>query len=285
MKTVYFHDKSVSVGSLRDADDCRKAATIATEGRMLGLSAGAVCLLMFDGEYQKSAYEVMNIKGETRGLRPSTLLLSASRFVPMLDERKIAPVLHKIFLNAGEVESRLAALCLIRAPVLPEISLPSTVMSHTSDGTKRIQNWLPEDGNPLCTLLKAMQDAGIVFPAVTSLNLSQEPEIVDQDEGIRFCAEHGIPLFLTDPERGYLPRGSFPILGLDDKGVNLIREGHFSGDLFEKLLGMPIDMTGSLPSKYALLDIPSVIRESTISPSALRRYILSWLEGDADALV
>jgi hypothetical protein len=264
---------------LRDAADCRLAAGAAAEGLTLGLSAGSVCLILFDGARREAAEEVMRIKGEGRGPRPSTLALSARRLAPMLDGERMAPALRAVFLDPIELEDRLAALCLLRAPLRPGVSLPPAVASRSPDGGLWVQNWLPEKGNPLCPLLDALAGCGIDYPAVSSLNLSDEPEIVDQEEAAAFCEKRGIPFFLSDPERRYRPRGSFPILGLDLKGASLLREGHFAAEIFEKLLGAPVDRSRAASSKFDLIEIPSAIGESPLPPARLRRALISWLEG------
>lgn len=156
-------------------------------------------------------------------------------------------------------------------------------VSQTSDGAYWMQTWLPTVDSPASLLVEELREEGVELWAVTSMNVSDQPEIVEQDEGIAFCGTHGIPLFLADPEDKRAVRGSFPIIGIDRGGIRLIREGHFPGYLFEYLLGdAHVDTSQPIPAKYPLLLTPSREAASKLPAHQLRKEIIARLDGEVE---
>ncbi len=273
---------STSTGSIRDVRSCQQAAQILKEGFPIGSFVRGVCVIWIDGENPEAAETVYRIKGERRVGRPSGTVLHAAAFVEMLDVDKIPASLRNVFLDTDELASRLGDLCLIRAPITKDAAerLPASMVSRTPDGTYWLQNWIPFEHKAACLLLEAMRRQNIRLPAVTSMNISGQPELVEQEEGIEFCHTHEIPLFLADPTDQGIIRGSFPIIQVDQTGITLIREGHFPGFLFRYLLDCAeIDVSHPIPSKFPLLQTHSMASASDIPAYQLRREIIALLDG------
>jgi len=173
-------------------------------------------------------------------------------------------------------------LCLIRAPIKKSVAqaLPPDILSQSADGTNWLQNCEITGSGPVIALIQTIRNKGVEFPAVTSMNVSGQPEIVGRVEAEAFCREHSIPLVLANQEDGRKVRGSFPIIEVGEAGVKLVREGHFPGYLFRYLLdGAEVDLSGALPSKFPIMITHSEQVAARTNPGRLREEIIAGLEG------
>src|SRR5512145_1084204 len=111
---------AITVGSLFSQDDCRLAAQSMQAGQAVGVFVRSVSNLWLDGSNELAAETVCQIKGQRRAGRAITTVLPAAEFIELLDVQRIAPAWRAVFLDAQELQARLATLCLIRAPVRAE---------------------------------------------------------------------------------------------------------------------------------------------------------------------
>lgn len=271
-----------SVASIADEASREWAARLVHEGGCVASFVRAVWVLWIDPANRNAVETIYRIKGERRIGRPLGTTLGATSFAEMLDPAKIALDARKIFLDPKELESRLGMLCLIRAPIKKSAvqMLPPDIVSQVADGTIWLQNCVITGSAPVVALIQAMQNLGVQFPAVTSMNVSGQPEIVDRDEAEVFCREHGIPLVLTDSEDQHVVQGSFPIIEVGEAGVKLVREGHFPAYLFRYLLdGADVEVVGAAPARFPLVSTHSEEAAARISASQLREEIIARLQG------
>jgi hypothetical protein len=272
----------VSVSPIRDEQACDTAAVLLREGLPIGTHIRGVCGLWADGQQEDGVEAIYRIKGEQRGGRPLSTTLSAPAFIEKLDPDKISPSVSRLILDERELAARLGSLCFIRAPIRQEVkdSLPDRTVSQSDDGTYWIQNWLPDGCSSALSWMHSLRKANVTLPAATSMNISGEPEIVDQKKGQEFCAANEVPVFLADPQNPGRVRGSFPILRVDHEGITLIREGHFPVNLFRSLLsGWDIDLSAYQGAKFPVVDLPQEIPEMAAEPEALRQRLLEVLDG------
>jgi len=112
------------------------------------------------------------------------------------------------------------------------------------------------------------------------MNVSGEPEIVDLDEGLAFCRDHDVPLFLADLDSPERVKGSFAIVQADEEGMRLLREGHIPARLFRYLTGgWEIDLSDYQPSNYPVADVPEEVEELAPDADLFRLRLLEWLDG------
>lgn len=270
------------MASIRDATACNKAARLLAQGQPVATYIRGVCGLWADGESEPGLDAIYQIKGERRGGRPVGTTLPAAEFIEKLNPDDISSSLHGLMLNMDELARRLGSLCFIRAPIKDEVgeSLPERLVSRSDDGTYWIQNWLPEGCRSARHWMESIGEQGISLPVATSMNVSGEPEIVDQEEGRKFARARGVPMFLADPDDPGRARGSFPILQVDSAGIKLLREGHFTAKLFQLLLsGWHIDLSHYQTAKYPVAELPQASAELGKEPSQLRRTLLEFLDG------
>ena len=270
-------------GEFGDRASTQRAAQLVSAGEPVGTYIDDVGTIWVDATNPAALQKVETIKGEKRTGRPLTAILFAADVVPLLDEEKIPATLHPIFLDPNELAARLGAIAPMRLPVRPAAAaqLPPVLITRTADGITWLQTLLP-DGHPtISELVRAFNKAGVNLPGATSMNVSGQPEIVDQEKALAFSHQHGIPYLLRDPHSSHRVEGSFPILGVGPDGVALLREGHFPGRLFRDLLEYEdIDLSHAKPAKYP---IPAAIREHFthhgLPPHELRAELLRAIQG------
>jgi hypothetical protein len=246
----------VKVGSLRDPDDCRRAAQLMHEGSPVGVFGRSVASIWVDATNTAGVAAVYRIKGAKRTGMPLGMALAVDDLPRLIDPDLIAPELRPLLLDGSDLAARLSTLIWIRFPLrrVAVAALPECLMSNTPDGTRWGQGWITDLGDAHGVLLARLAENGIRLIAPTSMNVSGEPEIVDVEVGAEFCARHGIPLFLRDPDDARAVQGSYPIMEVNRDGVRLVREGHFPSYLLSRLLGgVPVQTEGHRPAKYPVL--------------------------------
>jgi hypothetical protein len=268
--------------SIRDLRACANAARQIESGDVVGSYIRGVCGLWIDGASAKAIGFIDEIKGERRANRPFGTTLDGAEFVRMIDPDQIAPSTRGLFLDADQLRSRLGSLCFLRIPIRKQvgIELPPRLVSQTEEGTYWLQNWIPWGCRSSQLWMEALKGQKIEFPSATSMNVSGNPELVEQEAGVDFCESQGISIFLGDPKSRYEVKGSFPILQVDKAGISLIREGHFPGILFRYLLQeWEIDLSDYTPAKYPLVQTPKELQLGSMAGDALRLALIEHLDG------
>lgn len=271
---------STEVGSLRNPIDRKKAAVLISQGKPIGAFNRGVCAIWGDGSSPAFTESVSEIKGEKRGHRPLAASLTTKEFVSLLDPNKIPPELHSTFFDADELAARTGSLCFFRGPITEAaaIKIPNSMVSRV-DGVPVIQNWDSRGHRPTSALLRTVRNLGVRFPAVTSMNMSGEPEITDQGEGVKFAEEANIPFFLLDPDDQKKAVGSYTIIDVAAEGLRLIREGNIPSELLVELLGTSIDRSNSTTARSIQPLMFPADRIRGVNPRLARVAILSSLSG------
>jgi tRNA A37 threonylcarbamoyladenosine synthetase subunit TsaC/SUA5/YrdC len=268
-------------GSIRDMESCRAGARLLRDGFLVGTFIRGVCGIWVDGGNPDAVERVFQVKGEQRHRRPFGTTLDASAFVQYVNRDQIPAAMHNLLLNEEELVGRLGSLCFIRVPIWKEAGdrFPQGLISQTPDGTYWLQNWLPEGSPTTRKWVEAVKREAVELPVATSMNVSGQPELVDAAEGLQFCSEHAIPLFLDDPEKKEKVRGSFPVIQADREGIKLVREGHFPAALFRYLLdGWDIDLSQAQPAKFPVLAVYGEEDARKMSPHQLREEMINQLD-------
>lgn len=283
MNTMYALDNRTAltaVGSIRDERGCRWAADLVSDGQPVGGFVRAVCAIFVDAGNPDAIEAIYRIKGEGRVGRPLSSVLPTAEFVRLIDPDEVPEELRDVVLDAAELEARFGSLGFIRVPIRREAvkALPPSVLSRAPDGKYRLQNYIPSSDDSVQMLVKEMAARGVKVPAATSMNLSGQPEIVEQYEGIAFCKAQAIPLFLADYKDGGRVRGSFPIVSIDRTGVKLLREGQFPGHLVRNLFGREVDMTNTARAKYPVVQTHCEKCAGRVSPRELHDEIVEYLD-------
>jgi hypothetical protein len=267
-------------GSIRDEGDCRRGASLLRQGSVVGSFIRGVCGIWVNGNDPLAIGAAYRIKGERRGGRPFGLILDAHTLTGLIDRRKIAPSTWSLLLDEEQLASRLGSLCFIRYPVREEAAAslsPSLVSSGA--GGPWLQSWMPGGCEAVTVWMRQIREQGINLPVASSMNVSGQPELVDQEEGVRFCLQHDIPLFLGDTHQP-AAQGSFPILQVDATGVRVIREGHFPNELFDALLDRwDVERTNVQLGKYPLVVTHSLETALATDPRSLRLEMITRLDG------
>jgi hypothetical protein len=269
-----------AVGSMRDERGCRWAADLVKEGQPVGGFVRAVCAIFLDAGNPEATEAIYRIKGEGRVGRPLSSVLPTAEFVRLIDPDEVPEGLRDVVLDAGELEARFGSLGFLRVPIRRDAvkALPPSVVSRTPDGKYLLQNYIPSADESVRMLVDAMREQGVAVLGATSMNVSGQPEIVNQAEGVAFCREHGIPLFLADNKNGGKVLGSFPLVGIDRGGVTMLREGQFPGYLVAYLFGTEVDMANAARAKYPVVRTHCERCAGRVSPRQLHDEIVEFLD-------
>ena len=266
------------VKSLHDPLARREAVELVKKGEPVGIYNRGVCAIWGDGNSSKFYEKVTQIKGEGRAKKPLATTLKTRDFVSLIDSDEVPEILHSVLLNAGRLAGRVGSLCFLRMPIKREIAekFPDYIVSKNEDGKYEMQNWDAAGHTQTNAFVKLLLKNGISLPAVTSMNISGSPEIVDQKEGIDFARKTGIKLFLIDEKDPGLAKGSFTILGIGKSGLKIIRDGHVPGHIFPYLLQMEVDVNDAIPAKYPQIEFPQGFFEEG-TPTRLRRKVIDYI--------
>lgn len=274
----------LQVGSLLDSKDREMAAGLVAKGKVIGVFNRGVNALWIDGENTHAVQNMQEMKGEARQGRPVALTIGFDQFVRMIDSVSLAPEVKRFLeVYSGlerSLKKELGSLCFLRAPLNPsfEDQVPRSSVSRDEQGRVWIQTWDPHGHNPTEQLLALMSKIGVKFPAVTSMNISGEPELVDQKLGEQFCSDKGVSMYLRDPKAREDLVGSYTIVTLNERGFELTRDGNVPGRLIEPIFNAQLLTDSARPSKYPQLDFPGELTEG-LSPVGVRMAILLYLNG------
>lgn len=266
-------------GSLLNTEDRREAAGFLAAGEVVGVFNRGVCALWFDCANPKAVKKIWQIKGEGRKSRSLSLTIKLEEFLAMVDSGKLHADVRNL-INGGDFQSKVGSLCFIRAPIKKEYEedIPHHAKNY-SDGVCMVQNWDAHGHEPVEEFLNEVRKKGVKYPAVTSMNLTGQPEIVSQEEGEQFAQKMGLPIFLKDPQAHPRHVGSYTIFTFGRKGIILDRDGNIPAGLFGKIFGLPIDAEKAKKPNYPQLNFPEMIKN--LSGIKAREAILLYLQEEA----
>lgn len=279
MNTKMDNAPQFRIGSIHSSKDREYGIKLLSQGYPIGVFNRGVCAIWGDGSNKKTIDLIEEIKGEDRGVRPVALTLSLDELVPMLDIEKLHPSTRDLFLVVSDLKSKIGSLCFIRAPIKTSHAkkIPQRAKSR-ENGLVFIQNWDAYGHDPTEDLILLAHKFGVNYPVVTSMNKSGHPEIIDQDQGERFCKKEGIPIFLRDPLAHPNLKGSYTIISFDREGVKLIRDGNIPCSIIEKILQLPIDKSQSRKPNHPQMNFPSHLTSG--HPRKIRDAVLLYIKGD-----
>lgn len=279
-------DRQFSIKSIHDHAAREEAARIVEEGGAVGIYNRGVCAIWGDGNNPHFYEQVTNIKGEGRQKKPLATTLRTQDFIQLIDRSEIPPFLHSIFLDPVGLVERTGSLCFLRVPIKKEVvaKFPEYVISRNTQGQYEMQNWDANGHPPTHAFIELLLEKGVDLPAVTSMNYSGSPEIVDQKEGIDFAKKAGIRLFLTDEKDNGKVKGSFAIVGVGKNGVSLVRDGHIPSYIFPYLFEVDVDTAAAIEAKYPQIEFPEDYFIGA-SPQDIRRKIINYLNEDIPSAI
>ncbi len=272
--------KQFKVGSLLKRADRDEAALELAKGEIVGIFNRGVCALWFDGGDPNAIKKVATIKGEGRGGKTIALTLSLDDFVPMIDLENVSENIKR-FLLSSNLRKKIGSLCFIRAPLKKKYQkmIPSHAKSY-EEGVCLLQNWDSHGHIPSEQFIKRVRELGVVHPGVTSMNLTGEKEIVDQQEAEEFCKSNNIPIFLKDPTAHPNHKGSYTIITLGRDGIRLARDGNIPGWIIEQIIDITFIRKGVRKSNYPQIEFPKEAF-SHLTSEGKRMVVLGILKGSS----
>lgn len=270
---------TTKLGSLENAHDRLKAARLLYRGGVIGFYNRGVNAIIVDGENKKAVKRIKTIKGEGRNGRPVALTIGFEVFLKMVDTSNLTDEVKEI-LELRDLKKDLGSLCFIRAPLHERFKgeVPAEALLIDDAGDAWIQTWDPHGHDYTEDLINQTLKLGVKFPAITSMNVSGNPEIINQDEAELFCKDHNIDMYLRDENANSKLKGSYTIIALEKRGTRLVREGNIPSWIIEKILNLKIDKKDADEAKYPHMKFPSD-ELSELPPEEIRSRILSHIRG------
>lgn len=267
-------------GSLWEEKDRLEAARLVSQGEVVGVFNRGVNALWLDASNPKAVKELYRIKGEARIGRPVALTISFDQFISLINIDYLTPEVQEFLKLSENIREELGSLCFLRAPLKPSAvqDLPKSAIGFDEQKNGWLQTWDPHGHVLTEDLIEKVKKQGVKFPGVTSMNISGEPEIVLQDEAVLFCKNKKISLFLKDPYAHPETLGSYTILTLSQKGIEVTRDGNIPVKIIQPILNQKLILDGAKLSKYPQREFPLKMIEG-LNAKGIRMAILLYLEG------
>lgn len=280
-KNISDNSGQFKLGSFLKRRDRKEAAEIVAAGEIIGVFNRGVNAIWLNGAEEVAMDRLYKVKGERRKGKPTALTLDLKYFVQFIDTSHLASEVREFIELSQDLRSHLGSLCFIRAPIKAEYIdvLPAGSLSKDKQGQVWAQSWDPYGHPPAEDLVKRIINLGVRYPAITSMNYSGSPEIVEQSEAGEFCKANNIPIFLKDDKANPLVKGSYTIITLTDKGIELTRDGNIPGRMIQPIFNSLILINDNVvPAKHPQLEFPKYLTEG-LSAEGIRMAILLFLEG------
>ncbi|OGK25075.1 hypothetical protein A3A46_04035 [Candidatus Roizmanbacteria bacterium RIFCSPLOWO2_01_FULL_37_13] len=271
------------IGSLGNPSDRSYAAELIARGQPVAAQMFGVFGLWVRADDRIAIDRVRKAKRErTDGpAKPFATMISTPDFIKLIDFNAVDSKFAAMLRNGLELQRRIGALCHIRAPIKPYLveqhDIPPLLLSYQGD-QPIMQNLDPFGHSHMSNFIRAVQDRGIQFVGVTTLNDSEnEPEIIEGGKASDRCQERGIELLLTDysPRRDDI-RGSFAILDISEI-LSWVRDGFVPANDIETILGLTVDRSRMKPSKYRKSSFP--VLDIDLDPRLQRAKVLLHIKG------
>lgn len=237
-------DEYLTVGLAERASDRGRAAELVSAGRIVGASFASVYGLVGDGRRPSLGYEVAVLKGRAQLGRALSVCLPSARLSEMIDLAQVHPTLRDWAVDGRARSWTVASRCYLRVPIRASVArqLPPHLLS-TVNGVAYLQSLDPNGMPGIDEFMATLWRRGIDYPAVTSMNRSGSPEIVDFPAALQFAQAAKLPTLLLGPNH---PRssGSLSILTLGPSGLSMVREGTFSVAALQRTITVPIQPLG-----------------------------------------
>lgn len=214
------------VGDISMPGSSEEIARFMSRGEAVAVDNVLVYALWGDGSHPDFRPNVAHIKGSEAN-KPHGLTLPNHEFLEYVDQDRLSPEIAGLFDpdKADEITGRSGAFVFWRLPGRSNVTdaLPDTVWSLGPDGLPIVQNWSPEGKPDTMRLMELAKSFGVEFPAVTSLNVTTQPEIIDPDEAEVFAGKQNIPILSNRNHTQRPVKGSYPVIMGDAEGLHVVR--------------------------------------------------------------
>lgn len=176
---------------LPDPDDAVVQIMI---GRVVGASFGSMYGLIGNGLIPTLADDIAALKGRAGTGRPLSVCLPSARLARLIDPAQLHGSIRDWALDERGLARAFASQCLLRVPVRPLVaaSLPAQLIGYL-DGVPYLQSLDPSGLPGAGTFVRSLWSAGVTVPAITSMNVTGEPVIVEPAAAVRFASAAGLP--------------------------------------------------------------------------------------------
>jgi hypothetical protein len=276
----------VKRGDLSNREDRADAIRFIQRGGLV-VSDSRVHGIWFNAEIKSAANLSGEIKGEPGKVR--SLMASIPDIWEFVDTNALHESLRKYANKPEELQSHIAGLAFLRLPVKAERQheIPTSILSVDDTTKKAYIHVLDPKGDPhMSSFIKELNEAGVKFVGVTSLNPKGQPEIINREDAFIFCENRiqKLPLMLENPttvRNG--EQGSYTIF--DTEKLSVQREGNVNAATLSYILGVEINTDGMVSAKFNHIKYHEIFRThfpDIKNPALLRLMTLKSIEQKID---
>jgi tRNA A37 threonylcarbamoyladenosine synthetase subunit TsaC/SUA5/YrdC len=279
--------KQVGIGSLINRSDIQKSVGIIKNGGVVVVQMGGVIGMFADGTNRPALEKILTAKEISDKNRPFSAMMFYTEVVKYIDLKSIHADLQPLLINQDRMKNLIGSLIHLRLPLKTEIvnQIPQSMRSQT--GEKWIMHNLDPTGRPIENFVRALNNNGVPFVAVTTLNRHGEPEITDWKEAIAFCQTfahlpHAVSLHLADPTyKRKSIKGSLTIVDTINKTI--AREGFVPTEIVEAILGVTFNRTDAKKVKHkqahGFTQLNYHLQNQKVAPEKVRELIIQYISG------
>lgn len=233
-------------GKFSNEEDIKSALLQIKYGTPLVLNNGPVWALWGDAGNERFVRMVSEIKGRESG-RAFGLTMPFEQLTPFADTESIHPMDEPLFSEPGNLTLKrlMGAINFIRFPgnndTVSASDMPEYVKNYDAKTKKlTLQTYDPTGKDDIAHLVDLMQSQGMRYASASSLNFSNEDEIIDTSKAYEFAHlfEHRLPILQDDTQQKRKTKGwgSYGILLFDQNGKSFSREGNIGNDIIQQIL-------------------------------------------------
>lgn len=239
--------------------------------------------------------QICDAKGEGRGARQPvgwTVPFSDQSLSAFSVEKIYDTGIRELIQDPDALTCRLGAIAFVRgvadSSYAREISLPDSIVPPDTD---TVQVWSPQGNVAAAYVIGQILRAGSQ-PIMTSANSTGEPEAVTLEAALQFArgSNPQLPVVYAEPyDKLRPPYGSYPVVRVGSREIEIIRPGCFSPEILTALLdGYPVGLADedrlqkpNYPNGVMRTDhLPESDR--TLRGPELRLAVLSYMGVDRD---
>lgn len=232
-----------------DAEMINGAARLICDG-LLAYENGPVYAIVGNAADPELQVRIMRAKGDQRGIEPvgCTMPFDDPLLEGIYETSHITnPRLRDFLENPDQLTAFFGGVAFLRGlgdlDVKDGRQIPDAIFPQPVEGKSTFQNWSPEGNERTNLILRTAISRGAIT-AMSSLNWSSRPEIIDEATARQFASDMGLPLISRpDEDRPERPRGSYLTYLVQEDRLSVIRLGNVTLELARHLVPDGVEVT------------------------------------------
>jgi len=266
-------------GSLDNPGHVRHAVKIIKSGGIAVFEVWGVFGIWGRADRLATVERMFAVKDETGLKKTLSAMMSSQHFLPLIDKDSVHPDIKHLVKDHHSLREHSGAFFFVGANIRKEAAkkAPTPLISYDEEGNAFMYNLDPYGHDYMSNLIEQI---GIPWVGVMSLNTHDKPSIHDYQVASEFCRAKGIPLILRDPShRREKFIGSFAQVDIRKKAA--VRDGKFPVSFINKTLGTELYTGQTKKAQYpqTLSENLKMLLTADMGPAEVRRICIDYVTG------